>query len=120
MTAINLTKLDVLSSLDYIDIGVEYRDKSGAILPSVPADLQTLQSVEVVYEALPGWKRDISQVRSWEDLPENAQKYVQRIEELTGVHCKWIGVGPGRDAMVMKPLEKDLPQPHLATPINGL
>ncbi len=56
--------------------------------------------VEVVYEEWPGWKTDISKVRSWDDLPQAAQAYVRRIEELVGVPCKWIGVGPGRDAIV--------------------
>jgi Adenylosuccinate synthetase len=57
---------------------------------------------QVVYETLPGWQSDISGARCWEDLPANAQRYVRRIEELIGVQCKWIGVGPGRDAMVVQ------------------
>ena len=43
------------------------------------------------------------QVRDWADLPENAKKYVQRIQELVGIECRWIGVGPGRDALVVQP-----------------
>jgi adenylosuccinate synthase len=42
-------------------------------------------------------------VRAWDDLPENARKYVERVQELIGVECRWIGVGPGRDAIVIKP-----------------
>lgn len=61
---------------------------------------------QVVYETLPGWKQDISGVRTWEDLPQAARDYCQWIEERLGVHCKWIGVGPGRDAVVVKPLGK--------------
>ena len=59
--------------------------------------------VQVEYETLPGWKSDISKARSWEDLPKAARDYVQRIEDLVGIYCKWIGVGPGRDAIVAKP-----------------
>jgi adenylosuccinate synthase len=57
----------------------------------------------VEYETLPGWQSDISKIRNWDDLPAAARAYVQRIEDLTGVYCKWIGVGPGRDAIVVKP-----------------
>ncbi|GMH37377.1 hypothetical protein BSKO_05250 [Bryopsis sp. KO-2023] len=103
LTHINLTKLDVLDSLDEIKIGVEYKLPNGELLPSVPADLETLEQVEMVYETLPGWKSDITGVRKWEDLPENARKYVERIQELSGIYCRWIGVGPGRDALIVKP-----------------
>ena len=105
LSHINLTKLDVLSDLDEIPIAVAYKLPDGKVLTaSVPADIETLELVEVVYEVLPGWKCDISQVRKWEDLPEKAKQYVQRCEDLVGVHCKWIGVGPGRDALVEKPI----------------
>jgi len=69
----------------------------------------------VVYETFPGWKSDISGIRTWEALPENARKYVERIEAMTGVHCRWIGVGPGRDAIILKPAPSTLPQPHLVS-----
>ena len=59
--------------------------------------------VEVVYESIPGWKTDITNMRSWEELPQAAKQYIGRIEGLIGVPCKWIGVGPGRDAIVEEP-----------------
>lgn len=108
----------MLSSLEEIKIGIGYRDASDQLLPSFPADVETLQSVNVVYETLPGWMSDISEVRSWDDLPINAQKYVERIEALTGIHCRWIGVGPGRDAMLLKPYQSHVRLPHLAEKIN--
>lgn len=105
LTHINLTKLDVLSDLDEIPIGVAYILNGGAkVTATFPADLNDVESLEVEYESLPGWKEDISDVRQWKDLPEAAQQYCQRVEDLTGVHVKWIGVGPGRDALVEKPL----------------
>ena len=61
-TYLNLTKLDVLSDLDEIKIGVAYRTADGKELPTVPCDLEVLESVEVVYETVPGWKTDISTV----------------------------------------------------------
>lgn len=103
MTQINLTKLDVLDALDEIKIGVGYRLSNGESIHSVPADIETLKDVEVVYETHPGWKTDITACRTWEELPENARNYVERIQELCGIHCKWIGVGPGRDALIVKP-----------------
>jgi len=103
LTHVNLTKLDVLDKLPEIKVGTRYRTKEGAVLNSVPADLETLEGVQVEYETLPGWKADISKIRKWDDLPQAARDYVQRIEDLVGVHVKWIGVGPGRDAIVVKP-----------------
>jgi adenylosuccinate synthase len=58
----------------------------------------------VVYETMPGWEEDISKVRTYADLPLTARQYIERCEELMGgLPCKYIGVGPGRDAMVVKP-----------------
>lgn len=54
------------------------------------------------YETLPGWKTDISSIRNYSDLPRAAQLYVERIEELVGVPIHYIGVGPGRDALIYK------------------
>ena len=68
-------------------------------MPSPPPPPQC----EVVYETLPGWQTDISAARQWSDLPKAAQDYVARVEQLCGVPIKWIGTGPGRDAIVIKP-----------------
>ncbi len=100
--SLNVTKLDVLSGLDELKIGVAYTH-NGATLPSVPADLDVLEQVQVVYETLPGWKEDISGARSWQELPAAAQRYLARMEQLVGVPCRYIGVGPGREALVIKP-----------------
>ena len=102
LTHINLTKLDCLDALDTIKLGVEYQ-LNGKALSSLPADLTKLEAVEVIYEDIPGWNTDISKCRSWDELPANAKTYIARIEELIGVKCKWIGVGPGRDAIVVQP-----------------
>lgn len=102
LTHINLTKLDCLDALDTIKLGVEYHI-DGQPLPSLPADLSILEAVDVKYEDIPGWKSNISKCRTWDALPDNAKKYIARIEELIGVKCKWIGVGPGRDAIVVQP-----------------
>ena len=71
--------------------------------------------VEVVYESIPGWKTDITKMRSWDELPQAAKQYVARIEELIGVPCKWIGVGPGRMQLsksLTRPSAADLDNPY--------
>jgi adenylosuccinate synthase len=89
--------------MDELKIGTAYKLPDGTTTTSFPSDISTLEKVEVVYETLPGWKSDISKIRSWDDMPENAKKYIERVEQLAGVECRYIGVGPGRDAMVIKP-----------------
>lgn len=61
-----------------------------------------LAKVEVEYVPLPGWQSSIEEVRSYDDLPENCKNYIEFIEKHTGVPIEWIGVGPGRDAMIRK------------------
>eukprot|EP00249_Psilotum_nudum_P005174 c18638_g1_i1 orf=340-2001(-) len=101
-SVLNLTKLDVLSALPQLKLGVAYRGRDGRILPSFPADLKTLGEVEVRYEEMPGWQVDISTVRKYKNLPAAAQAYVERIESLVGVPIRYIGVGPSRDALIVK------------------
>lgn len=101
-SSLNLTKLDVLSDLPEIKLGVSYKLIDGKPIHSFPADLQVLEQLQVVYEVLPGWKCDISSIRDYKDLPAAAQRYVERIEELMGIPIHYIGVGPGRDALIFK------------------
>lgn len=102
-SSLNLTKLDVLSGLPEIKLGVSYNHQiDGQKLQSFPGDLDTLEQVQVNYEVLPGWDSDISSVRSYSELPQAARRYVERIEELVGVPVHYIGVGPGRDALIYK------------------
>ncbi|CAM9834250.1 unnamed protein product [Chrysoparadoxa australica] len=104
-THLNLTKLDVLTGLPEVKLGVAYRI-NGQKLLTMPACLEELDSVDVEYEVLPGWTEDISKVRKFSDLPSNAQKYVLRIEAMLGVPVRWIGVGAGREALIDR--SKDL------------
>ncbi|KAJ3450374.1 adenylosuccinate synthetase [Anaeramoeba flamelloides] len=98
-----LTKLDILSGYDTVKLGVGYRLKNGQTLhKTIPIDNSNYDDLEVIYETLPGWKEDISGIRSFEDLPINAQNYVRRIEKLTGIFIRWIGVGPDREETIEK------------------
>ncbi|XP_078436576.1 adenylosuccinate synthase [Wolffia australiana] len=101
-SSLNLTKLDVLSDLSEVKLGVSYRLIDGKVLDSFPSDLQTLDQLQVDYEVMPGWETDISSVRTYKDLPAAARRYVERVEELVGVPIHYIGVGPGRDALIYK------------------
>ncbi|XP_010247193.1 PREDICTED: adenylosuccinate synthetase 2, chloroplastic-like [Nelumbo nucifera] len=101
-SSLNLTKLDVLSDLPEIRLGVSYKQIDGTPVKSFPADLHVLEQLKVEYEVLPGWQCDISSIRNYEDLPLAARQYVERIEELVGIPIHYIGVGPGRDALIFK------------------
>jgi len=102
-SSLNLTKLDVLDDLETLKIGVAYK-VNGQLLPPgmMPATLTDLAKVEVVYESLPGWQQSIAHCRKFEELPPNAQAYVNRIEEVVGVPVTWVGVGAGREDMATK------------------
>jgi len=100
-TSLNLTKLDVLDELDKIKVAVEYR-LDGKVLEGFPARLEDLARVEVTYETLPGWKQSLKNVTSWDQLPENARKYVERLEELVGCPIKYVGVGQRRDQLIVR------------------
>jgi len=98
---LNLTKLDVLDNLAEIKVGVKYV-VDGQELTGFPADLEVLARVEVVYVVLPGWKQSIGDVESVDELPENCRKYIGFMEEYLNVPIEWIGVGPGRENMLLK------------------
>ncbi|KAF1823188.1 Adenylosuccinate synthetase [Dissoconium aciculare CBS 342.82] len=99
--ALNLTKLDILDDFDEILVGTAYR-VDGQVLPAFPADLSVLEKVEVVYETLPGWKSPTVGLRRWDDLPENAKKYILFIEKSVGVPIKYVGTGPGQENMIIR------------------
>lgn len=100
-TEICLTKLDVLSGLDEIKVCTRY-ELSCDPVRYADVDAYGLESVETVYETFRGWKEDISQARTFEELPANAQNYVKLIEDAAGVRVKWIGVGPEREATIRR------------------
>ncbi|KAJ3528966.1 hypothetical protein NM208_g9968 [Fusarium decemcellulare] len=102
-TALNLTKLDVLDTFETIKIAVAYKDpESGEELVSYPSDADTLDRAHVVYHEMPGWKRPTTNVKRFDDLPKQAQDYVEFIESFIGVKVKWIGTGPDRESMIQK------------------
>ena len=99
-TNIALTKLDVLSYMDKIPVCAHYR-LDGKITDEFPFPA-LLNDAEPVVEYLDGWKCDISGVRTWEDLPVQAQKYVLYLEQAIGCHIGYVSVGPERDSLILR------------------
>jgi adenylosuccinate synthase len=100
-TAWNVTKLDVLDTFPTLKVAVAYKDpETGKELDYFPADLGYLERCEVVYKEFEGWQTSTTAVKTFADLPPQAQTYVKFVEEFTGVPVKWIGTGPARDDMI--------------------
>ncbi|MCC6464583.1 MAG: adenylosuccinate synthase [Planctomycetes bacterium] len=95
ITRLAITKLDVLSGMETVRVGVGYKDHNE---PGLPADIRRFSALRPKYEALPGWSEDISGVRDLAGLPANAQALLRVIEQQVGVPVGIVSVGPGRDA----------------------
>ena len=95
-----ITRLDILDTFDEIKMCTGYKYK-GEILKLVPASLKVVAECEPVYETFEGWKTDISGIRKYEDLPEKARKYVERMAEVTGIDAGIVSVGPNRDQTIV-------------------
>jgi adenylosuccinate synthase len=99
VTGLALMKLDVLTGMDTLRICTGYKTKDG-VVDYVPSSLRALDSVEPVYEDMPGWKEDLTGVGRLEDLPKAALDYVRRLEELVGAPALMVSVGPGREETI--------------------
>ncbi len=96
-----MTKLDVLTGLASIPVCVAY-EVDGQRVDEVPVSQSDFHHATPIYENLPGWSDDITGARTFDDLPKNAQDYVLAIEAMSGARISAIGVGPGRDAIVVR------------------
>ncbi len=102
LTEIALTKLDILSHFDPIKIAIAY-ESDGTRYDEFPRQQSVLYHCTPIYEELEGWNVDISKVTSYDGLPDAARRYVEHVEELCGVRVSSVGVGPGREATLMRP-----------------
>ncbi len=100
-TELVLTKLDVMSGLDEVKIVTAY-ELDGVRTTHMPLQTWVFERAKPIYETLPGWRDDISDARRFEDLPEQARRYIERIEALAGVPVSMISVGPERDQAVLR------------------
>jgi len=98
--SIALTKLDVFTAIEKIKICVAYKYK-GSIIKNFTTNMKVLQNCEPVYEELDGWWDDITKIRSYDKLPNNAKKYLTRIEQLLKVPISIISVGPKREQTIV-------------------
>ena len=95
LTELFITKLDVLSGLDELKLCIGYNTEN-KVITDYPYELTTLESAEPVYETFDGWSDDISSVKNYDDLPENAKTYLKAIEDFIAVPITFISVGPER------------------------
>ncbi|NPB09905.1 MAG: adenylosuccinate synthase [Thermodesulfobacteria bacterium] len=100
LSALAITKLDVLSGLNPLKVCVAYR-VDGERRETFPANIREVERVEPIYEELPGWEEDISQVRRFEDLPQATKDYLRWIEDFAGVPVDLVSVGPARDQTIV-------------------
>ena len=100
-TELSVMLLDVLSGFETINICVAY-DLDGRRIEYFPADVDDLARAKPIYETLPGWSEDITGVRKYEDLPENARKYLERLSTILNKPIKFVSVGPSRDQTIVR------------------
>ncbi len=108
MNGMALTKIDVLTGIDPIKVCVAY-DFNGKRIDEMPASAAVLRGVVPIYEELAGWQQPLSNARQRADLPENAERYIRRLEELTNTPMMMIGVGVRRQETIV-----------LANPFNAV
>lgn len=102
LTSMAITKIDVLDTFDKIKLCVAYKDtRSGEIFKDYPTNVFMHKYLEPVYEVHEGWQSDISNAKSWEDLPKNAQKYLKRLEEIFEIPISIVSVGPAREQTII-------------------
>jgi adenylosuccinate synthase len=100
-TQLAINKLDVLSGMPEIKIATAYR-VDGKLTEDFPMTLTEIERAEPVYESHAGWQEDVTGCRRYEDLPEAARRYVDRVEALAGVPVELISIGPGRDETISR------------------
>ena len=101
MDGLALTKLDVLDGLPEVRICTGYRTTKG-VLTEFPADLRALSNAEPVYETLPGWSGATRGATRFASLPSEAQRYIKRLEDVTGVPCAIISTGSDRSETIVR------------------
>jgi adenylosuccinate synthase len=100
LTALAITKLDVLSGFDKIRVCTSYRGAEDAIFEDFPYHQSVLHHSTGEYTELPGWQEDLGECRQASDLPQAARDYLAFIEEYLNVPITLVGVGPGRDQVI--------------------
>jgi adenylosuccinate synthase len=100
LSALAITKLDVLAGMDPLRVAVRYRSSEGAVLDEFPYHQSILHGATAEYEELPGFDAEIGDARTEEELPPEARDYLRFVEDHLRVPIRLVGVGPGRDQVV--------------------
>ncbi|HEX7798552.1 MAG TPA: adenylosuccinate synthetase, partial [Vicinamibacterales bacterium] len=101
LDALALTKLDVLDGLERIEICTAYRCGSRT-LTEFPSDLSQLAACEPIYESMPGWDTPTRGARRFSDLPENARRYIARLEQVSGIPAAIVSTGSDREDTILR------------------
>jgi len=101
ITDLVVTKLDVMSGMEKVPICVAY-DVDGVRYDDIPMTQTAFHHAKPIYEEMDGWGEDITKCRDFSELPPNAQRYIERVEELCGAKVSVVGVGPGRDENIFR------------------
>jgi adenylosuccinate synthase len=99
LTGLAVTKLDVLDTFAEVPVGTAYR-LDGSACAEMPSEVDLLGRVQPVYEVLPGWRRPTADARHLADLPGEARRYLDRLEELSGAPVRYVSVGTRRDQII--------------------
>lgn len=106
-TKLCITKLDILDVLPVVKICIGYKI-NGEPIKAYPSGAAELAAVEAEYIELPGWEKCTEEIREFNDLPENAKRYIWKIENCLEIPVKWVGVGKGRESIVNVNDEEEL------------
>lgn len=102
LTSMAITKIDVFDNFDEIQVCTAYKDsRDGKIYKNYPTNVFIHKYLEPVYETHQGWKTDLTGIRTWDELPENAKKYLKRLEELFEIPISIVSVGPDREQIII-------------------
>lgn len=102
LTAIAINKFDTLSGIGNLKVCTAYKKSDGTVLKDFPVTLEELADCSPVYEEIEGYNGDLSQCKTFDELPEKCRAYISRLEELCGCPITILGVGPGRDQVIFR------------------
>jgi adenylosuccinate synthase len=102
LSGLAITKLDVLTGFEKLQIAVAYKLPNGKTVSEFPSDPEMLAEAVPVYEEMPGWKEHLVDLREYDELPANARRYVERVEQLVGVESIAVSVGADRGQTIVR------------------
>lgn len=98
-----ITKLDIFDDFDEVKVCTAYKNKkTDEVVTYYPTNVYTHEDYEPIYESFPGWKTDITACKTYDELPQNAKSYIEKLEEILGVPVSIVGVGPGREQVIFR------------------